>query len=164
MSMNIAETSYALMQEMQRKKREAAAITAQGQTEEAARRAALDTRVTDIRSQNDAEKNAAVSQLMQQMQMRGEQAQRELANAPKAPTITPNAAPLKQITGVSLTPELAGANAAQSAFFLSPEASQAQFAVGAPVGGGGIGQRQRGSTERIVSQPDNLNSSRKGKF
>jgi DNA polymerase II small subunit/DNA polymerase delta subunit B len=164
MAENIASTASQLMAEMARKKREAAAITTAGQSEDAARRAALDTRVSDIRGQNETAKQTAVSALMQQMMDRGEQAKRTLANAPTAPSITPNAAPLKQITGVSLTPELAGANAAKSAFFLSPEASQAQFAVGAPVGGGGIGRRQRGTTERITSDPDNLNSGRKGDF
>lgn len=143
---------------------QAAALTQQGQAGVQQQRDNLATRVTDIRSQNENAKQVAVNTLMQQMKLRGEAAQRALANEPKAPTITPNAAPLKQITGVSLTPELSGSNAADSAFFLSPEASQAQFAVGAPVGGGGIGKRQRGTTERIVSEPDNLNSSRKGKF
>lgn len=164
MSMNIASTAFALQQEMARKRREAAALLAGGRSEDASRRAALDTRVTDIRTQNKAEQDAAVSALMQQIRDRGEQAQRALQNEPKAPSVVPNAAPLKQITGVSLTPEMAGANAARNAFYISPEATQAQFAVGAPVGGGGIGQRQRGTTERIVSEPDNLNATRKGKF
>lgn len=127
-------------------------------------RKALDTRVTDIRAQNTAARDTAVSALMQQMKQRGEQAKLALQNAPKAPTIVPNAAPLKAITGVSLTPELAGVNAASSAFSIAPESTQAQFAVGAPVGGGNLGQRQKKTTNDVVSQPDNLNSSRKGKF
>lgn len=135
-----------------------------GRSKDAARRGALDTRVQTIRDTNASEKQAALTALQQQLMMRGEQAQRTLQSAPQAPTVTPNAAPLKAITGVSLTPEMAGANTAQNAFFISPEASQAQFAVGAPVGGGNIGRRQRGSTENIVSEPDNFNSSRKGKF
>jgi multidrug efflux pump subunit AcrA (membrane-fusion protein) len=139
-------------------------MIAEAQRNDAAQRSALDTRSADIRSQNQAAQKTAVSQLMQQMQQRGQQAKLAMKNAPAPPSITPNAAPLKQITGVSLMPGMAGANNAQSAIFVSPEASQSQFAVGAPIGGGNIGQRQKGSTTDIVSQPDNLNSSRKGKF
>jgi hypothetical protein len=127
-------------------------------------RQALASRVTDIRAQNDAARQTAVNTLMQQMKQRGEQAKLALQNAPTPPSVTPNAAPLKQITGVSLTPELSGSNAAQSAFYVSPESTQAQFAVGASVGGGNIGQRQKKTTKDVVSQPDNFNSSRKGDF
>lgn len=162
--MAIAETGAALLRAIEEQKRQAAALLSGAQGEDTSRRAALEARAADIRAQNEAEQRSAVSQLMQQMQLRGEQAKRAMQNAPTPPSITPNAAPLKEITGVSLVPGMAGANNARSAFFLSPEASQSQFAVGAPVGGGNIGQRQKGSTSDIVSQPDNLNSSRKGKF
>lgn len=161
---NIGEMGVKLLQEMERRRIEGARMMKEGTAADAARRAALDTRVTDIRTQNNAAKTAAVSALMQQMKDRGEQAKLALQNAPKPPTISVNGAPLKQVTGVSLTPELAGTNTAQSAFYIAPESTQAQFAVGAPVGGGNIGQRQKKTTNDVVSQPDNFNSSRKGEF
>lgn len=96
-------------------------------------------------------------------QMR-EQAERTLQSPINVPISIPTQAPANPVDNVSVNPALQGQNNATGAFFVSPESTQSQFAVGAPVGGGFIGARLRKSTDDLKSKNDRLGGGNQGDF
>ena len=123
--------------------------------------AELDTFIENTPDFIAQQRDTALQQQIAQRNLMAEQAQRVRSQPVGAPNVVPDMAPLQDITGVSLNPALTGGNAATQSFYLSPESTQSQFAVGAPVGGGGIGQRQKGTTDAITSRTDSLGARRK---
>lgn len=121
--------------------------------------------LADRRSQGAADIDAArQTALQQQMAARNtaaDQANQLLATPVGAPQSVPNLAPLQEITGVALNPTLSGGNAAETPFFLNPDSTASRFSVGAPVGGGGIGPRQRASTDKLVSETETFGGGKK---
>lgn len=93
----------------------------------------------------------------------GKQADAQLSSPLSAPVTVPVQAPINQVNDVGTDAALAGTNAATSAFFINPESTQSQFAVGAPTGGGGIGQRQRGQAS-AGPESDTLGVKKKDKL
>jgi hypothetical protein len=69
--------------------------------------------------------------------------------------------PLQAVTGVKLDKKLAGANKGSGQFYTAPEDTAAKFSVGASVGGGDVGVRQKATTSAVSSTPDNLGSRKK---
>lgn len=126
-------------------------------------RAGLEQRKNDVMQQNDAQEQAALSALQAEMSKRAEAAQRTMEQDSVLPTPVSSLAPLQEITGVALNPSLAGSNEASQQFFVAPQSTASRFNVGASMSDT-VGQRQRQTTRDIVSQPDNLNSDRRGNF
>lgn len=111
-----------------------------------------------------AQRDTALAAQIAERSRIAEQAKRVQEQPIGAPTRTPNLAPLQNITGVSLNPALTGGNAATQSFFITPESSQSQFVVGAPVGGGNIGVRQKPSTGNVTPTSDPLGTYTKDQF
>lgn len=120
------------------------------------------------RQRNFDDISSARATAMADMHARNErmrtQAERTLSSPASAPVIVPAQAPINQVNDVGTSAALAGNNAATGAFFITPQSTQSQFAVGAPIGGGFIGARQRGSTEDITSDTNRLGGGRKDEF
>lgn len=108
-----------------------------------------------------AQRDTAMAQFEQNRQQLEQQAQTALRGPADAPIIVPSLAPVGKVNNVDTNAALAGTNAATDSFYLNPESTQSQFSVGAPVGAGQIGQRQRPTSNNIVSRSDTLGSKRK---
>lgn len=109
----------------------------------------------------NAARETALQQQIAARNTAADQANQLLATPAGAPQSVPNLAPLQEITGVALNPTLSGANAAETPFFLNPDSTASRFSVGAPVGGGGIGPRQRASTADLTSDTDTFGGGKK---
>lgn len=103
----------------------------------------------------------ALNQAQAQRDQLAAQAQATLSSPANAPITVPTLAPVAPISNVGPNARLAGANAATSQFYVAPESSASQFTIGAPIGGGNIGQRTRQSSRDITSETDNLGAKRK---
>lgn len=130
------------------------------------RAARMDASVASTQDRLAAEKASALDAFRKQQEQLSESANRTMQEPVSgAFDIDVNALkPLQEITGVALNNTLTGGNAATDSFYVTPENTQSQFTVGAPVGGGMIGTRQRASTDDITSKPDRLGNRRKDQF
>jgi hypothetical protein len=165
--------------ELAKKRQEELAVYRQGQDANAKKAAALQAsmggresalkdqmiaRQRQFDQQLKANKDAALGAFEAQRQGLQAAAKQSMASPVSAPNMVGSMAPLEAVTGVSLDAAMAGRNAASQAFYLNPQSTQSQFAVGAPVGGGGIGQRTSASTPGITSRSDTLGNKRKDQF
>lgn len=132
----------------------AKAITQQGKAEYNANQNALKEQMKARKAELAAQQQAAIDTYQNNAANLASQAQQSLANPVNVGNPSPDLGALQKITGVALNPALEGGNAAQSSFYVSPESTQSQYAVGAPVGGGNIGTRQRASTPGINPTTD----------
>lgn len=115
----------------------------------------------DQQAQIASERQSALEQQIAQRHTMAQQAEALLKTPAGAPNIIPDLAPLQETTGVALNTELAGANNAQNAFYVAPDSTGSAFNVTSPVGGGGLGVRNRASTSDLTSDRDTLGSKRK---
>lgn len=115
---------------------------------------------TNTQRAADAHNNAINAAQAQRDQL-AEQAKATLSSPANAPITVPTLAPVAPLGDVGLDASQAGANAATSQFYVAPESSASQFTLGAPIGGGNIGQRTRQSSRDITSETDNLGAKRK---
>jgi len=109
-------------------------------------------------------KQTALQEYMTKNAQMREQSDRRLSAPPTAPNPVGSIAPLEQITGVALNDALAGNNVATEAFFVRPENSVGRGNIGAPVGGGNIGSRQRNDTANLSARTDSLGAKSKDQF
>lgn len=112
------------------------------------------SRITDAQKAAEAQQQG----LLEQMR---EQASTLMAQPARAPNIIPELAPLQEVTGVALNNDLAGQNAATSQFFVTPDSVASNYTVASNPAGGGIGGRQRASSDALTSTTDTLGSKRK---
>jgi len=135
--------------------------------QEAARKAATEGKVGSITSKAAADKAAAITAYTAKNKAAMEAA-RAATSKPVSGVATFNAnslKPLQQVTGVAVNDAFAGGNNATDAFYVNPQSTQSQYAVGAPVGGGDIGTRQRATTTAALTPTtDTLGSKRKDQF
>lgn len=116
----------------------------------------LDTQQRNNADRLEAERTTALQQLLEQNAQMKMQAEQQLKSPLAAPIPVAQMEALAPVTRVNTDPSLQGFNSATQQFYVSPDSIQSQFNVGAPVGGGGIGQRQKTSTSEITSRPDAL--------
>lgn len=111
--------------------------------------------------QLDNERATAIDAMRASTDQLREQSERKLSSPLAAPITVPTMSPANPMTNVQTSDAYAGTNAAENKFYVSPESTQSQFAVGAPVGGISLSQRTKGSTERLGGKTDTLGSKRK---
>ena len=118
------------------------------------------------RADNMADIAARRSSALADMEARNKQLleQANRASSQQMSVPVPIQAPINPATDVKVNPNLVGNNAASQAFYIAPQSTQSQFAVGAPVGGGFIGARHRGSSEDITSESNRLGGGKKDQF
>lgn len=143
--------------------KQADALLKQWYADEASRKAQTQGLVSDITTKSKAAGKSAVDAFKERSKAAADAAKQTMKKPVSGVATIDLAAlkPLQKITGVALNSALTGGNAATQQFYINPESTQAQFAVGAPVGGGGIGTRQRASTTQMEPTKDTLGSKRK---
>lgn len=108
-------------------------------------------------------RKTALQQLNERNAQLRQQADRVL-DTPPAPVVDiPTLNPVQGVGSVAARSDLAGANASQQPFFVNPDRVQASYNI-TPAIGGGIGNRTKQSTDRLVGQSDTLGTMRKDEF
>ena len=126
-------------------------------------RALLEERITGIQNSSAADAATALAQFNQDNATRLETGQRTLDNDIHAPIQIGSLAPLQDITGVAVNDAFAGANQATSPYYVNPESVVSQFNITESLGGG-LGPRQRKSTDDLTSLPGDITGGKKDQF
>lgn len=111
----------------------------------------------------DATRKTALQQLNERNALLRQQANRELSKPPAPAIPVPSFDAIESVGSVGANADLAGANAARSTFFVSPDSAQSRYTITPPIGGG-IGNRTKQSTDRLVGATDTLGTQRKDEF